>query len=62
MNQANQSHCRWCGELIAQPRRGQKFCSNQHRYLWHQGQRISPAKLEERVRAIVREELAQRGA
>jgi hypothetical protein len=28
-----------------------------HRYLWHQRQRIPQGKFEERVRAIVREEI-----
>ncbi len=58
MSETIPSLCRWCGEPIASPRRGQKFCCDRHRYLFHQGQRISPAKLDERIRAIVREELS----
>jgi hypothetical protein len=57
MSQPDISLCRWCSEAISSPRRGQKFCCDRHRYLWHQGKRISPAKLDERIRAIVREEL-----
>jgi len=53
--------CRWCGEPISAPKRNQKFCCREHRYLWHQGQRISPAKFDERVRAIVRDELGRIG-
>jgi hypothetical protein len=49
--------CRWCNEPITSPRRGQKFCCDRHRYLFHQNQRISPAKLDERIRAIVKEEI-----
>jgi hypothetical protein len=44
---------------MANPRRAQKFCCDRHRYLWHQSQRISPEKLEEKIRAIVRDELQQ---
>jgi hypothetical protein len=45
-------------EPISNPRRGQKFCCDRHRLLSHQAQRGIPlAKLEERIRAIVREEL-----
>jgi hypothetical protein len=42
--------------LLSNPKRSQKFCCARHRYFWHQNQRISPARFEERVR-IVREEL-----
>ena len=61
MAKEDQPRCRYCGEVVEHPRRGQKFCSDKHRYLWHKGQMISPAKLEERIRAIVSEELAKRG-
>ena len=61
MNPADQVPCRWCGEPIEAPKRGQRFCSAKHRYLWHQAQRISPAKFEERARAIVRDELGKAG-
>jgi hypothetical protein len=57
MNDSTLPSCRWCGELITAPKRGQKFCCARHRYLWHQNQRISPARLDERIRAIVREEI-----
>jgi len=59
MDSPTEPRCRWCGELIPAPRRGQKFCCDRHRYLWHQNQRISPAQLDQRVRAIVREEIKQ---
>ena len=59
MNPTDQVPCRWCGERIDNPKRGQRFCCSQHRYLWHQAQRISPAKFDERVRAIVRDEFAR---
>jgi len=58
MSHPDQCRCRWCGELIANPRPNQRFCSDQHRHLWHRDQRISPAQLDVRIRAIVREELA----
>jgi hypothetical protein len=57
MSQPDQSPCRWCGEAINAVKPGQKFCCARHRYLWHQAQRISPAKFDERVRVIVRDEL-----
>jgi hypothetical protein len=59
MGKGDQQHCRYCGDLVERPRRGQKFRSDRHRYLWHRGQMIWPAKLEERIRAIVKEELAR---
>jgi len=61
MTSADQTHCRWCGEPIEAPRRGQRFCCSKHRYLWHQAQRVSPAQFDERVRAIVRQELKRAG-
>lgn len=61
MNRIDEILCRWCGEPISTPKRNQKFCCPEHRYLWHQAQRISPAKFDERVRAIVREELGRAG-
>src|SRR5215469_9401863 len=54
MTGPDQILCRCCGEPIANPRRGQKFYCDRHGYLWHQSQRISAAKLEEKIRAIVR--------
>jgi hypothetical protein len=57
MTEANPNPCRWCGESIEAPRKGQRFCSDKHRSLWHQHQRIYPGKLEERIRAIVKEEI-----
>jgi hypothetical protein len=57
MNTPAEPRCRWCGELISAPRPGRRFCCDRHRYLWHQNQRVSPAKLDERIRAIVREEI-----
>ena len=59
MTNATQTVCRWCSGAIEQTKRGQRFCCSSHRYLWHQAQRISPARFEERVRAIVREELSR---
>src|SRR5512141_1408679 len=53
--------CRWCDAPIMPAKPGQKFCSSQHRYSWHRAQRISPAKFEEKVRAIVREEIERLG-
>jgi len=61
MTQPDETHCRWCGELIERPKRGQKFCSPNHRYRWHKAQQVAPGKLEDMVRAIVREELARAG-
>jgi hypothetical protein len=61
MNQTDQLLCRWCGEPIENPKRGQRFCCSQHRYLWHQAQRISPAQFDERIRVIVRQELKRAG-
>lgn len=69
MSSPDQCHCRWCGALIERPRRGQKFCSDNHRYLWHKKQRITPAQLEgkiremvdERIRVKLDEELTRRG-
>jgi hypothetical protein len=53
--------CKWCGQPITGRKDGQKFCCDEHRYAWHKTQRISPGQLEERVRAIVREELRRAG-
>ena len=60
MTHPDPNPCRWCGTPITSPRQGQKFCCDQHRYQWHKAQRISPGQLEERIRAIVREELERR--
>ena len=57
MTTIDQLHCRWCGEPINAPKRGQRFCCSKHRYLWHQAQRIPPSKFDERVRAMVQAEL-----
>ena len=57
MNNSTQTTCRWCGSAIPNPQREQRFCSSSHRYRWHTAQRISPANFDERVRAIVRDEL-----
>jgi hypothetical protein len=59
MTNPTQPVCRWCSSPVANPKRAQRFCCSRHRYLWHQAQRISPARFEERVRAIVREELTR---
>ena len=53
MNQPDSHSCRWCGEPITAPRQGQKFCRDQHRYLWHKAQRISPAQLDSRIDARI---------
>jgi hypothetical protein len=53
--------CRWCDSAIVNPKRDQRFCCASHRYRWHAAQRISPASFEERVRAIVRDELKRAG-
>jgi hypothetical protein len=53
--------CKWCGQPIANRKDGQKFCSDEHRYAFHRSQRISPAQFDERVRAIVRQELKTLG-
>jgi hypothetical protein len=55
MQKPTQTTCRWCGSPITTPNREQRFCCSSHRYRWHQARRISPADLEERVRAIVRD-------
>jgi hypothetical protein len=57
MSQTDVLHCRWCDEPIPNPQARPEICSDRHRYLVHQNQRISPAKFDEKVRAIVREEL-----
>ena len=57
MTDQGQTRCRWCGIVILRHKKNQKFCCPNHRYLFHRNQLISPAKLEERVREIVREEL-----
>ena len=59
MSNASQTVCRWCDSPVHNPKREQRFCCSSHRYLWHQAERISPARFDERVRAIVREELAR---
>ena len=61
MNKPNEYHCRWCGKALEVRREGQKFCCPDHRYEFHKAQRITPGKLEEKVRAIVREELKATG-
>jgi hypothetical protein len=61
MNQPDPIPCRWCEAAIGAPKAGQKFCCANHRYLWHKAQRISPARFDERVRSIVREELRSAG-
>jgi hypothetical protein len=53
--------CKWCGTPITNRRDGQKFCSDEHRYAFHKSQRISPMQLDEKVRAIVRDELRKAG-
>ena len=62
MNYSTQTTCRWCGVALATPKREQRFCSSSHRYRWHTAQRISPASFDERVRAIVRDELNRAAA
>ena len=57
MNDKSEPRCRWCGAVIINHKQKQKFCCPSHRYLFHKNQLISPSKLEERVREIVREEL-----
>lgn len=57
MSVTDQDHCRWCGAAISRPKRGQKFCSSNHRYLWHKNQLISPAQLERKISEIVRKEV-----
>ena len=57
MSQLNKYPCKWCGQPIANRKDGQKFCSDEHRYAFHRSQRISPAQFDERVRAIVRDEI-----
>ena len=57
MNNPTEMTCRWCGIVLANPKREQRFCCSSHRYRWHTAQRISPASFDERVRAIVRDEL-----
>jgi hypothetical protein len=65
MNEPNHnSHllCKWCGAPLLSPRPGQRFCVAKHRYLFHQAVRGIPlAKLEETIRAIVRQELISCG-
>ena len=61
MTLPDQILCRWCGEPITAPRRGQRFCCSRHRYLWHQAQGFSPAQFQEKVTAIVRRELKRAG-
>jgi uncharacterized Zn finger protein (UPF0148 family) len=48
-------HCRWCGTPLESRKKGQKFCCANHRYQWHKAQKISPGKLEEKIREIVSE-------
>jgi hypothetical protein len=57
----NEYPCKWCGTPIPNRKDGQKFCSDEHRYAFHRSQRISPAQFDERVRAIVRQELKTLG-
>ena len=61
MSESNKDACKWCGQVIPNRKDGQKFCCDAHRYAYHKGQRVAPGQLEERVRAIVRDELKRAG-